>query len=323
MANNQPSRGRTRHRLPGRLRRSVDREPIPSFGETLGQARRARGVSLADVERDTRIPLKYLTALEAQEYGALPGGVYARGVLRGYATYLGLDPEPLLDQFRPARPHDERLVLRPALSPRAGGLGLSWSLLMLVLLGVGVAVLTTYLHGQYVALSESLDVPERPAGRGLLDVPEPLVAPWTPLPRITPTPFLLAVAPPAEEPPPEPPAEAAEATSGPTPGAAAALPPTAVLIPTPPPSPTTAPTPRPAVVVEARVMERSWLQVWADGRQVFAETVPGGNTRTFTANDMLQMRVGNGGGVQVAVNGEQQGRLGASGQAVDVAWGRR
>jgi cytoskeleton protein RodZ len=77
------------------------------------------------------------------------------------------------------------------------------------------------------------------------------------------------------------------------------------------------------VAVEARDVERSWVQVWSDGRQVFAETVAPGTTRTFTANDSLQMRVGNAGGVQVVVNGEPQGRLGASGQAVDVSWGRR
>ena len=66
------------------------------------------------------------------------------------------------------------------------------------------------------------------------------------------------------------------------------------------------------------MVERSWLQVWADGRQVFAEMVAPGTTRVFTANDTLQMRVSNAGGVQVTVNGEPQGRLGASGQAVDV-----
>jgi cytoskeleton protein RodZ len=323
MANNQPARGGTRHRLPHRFGRSVEREPAPSFGEALAQARRTRGLSLEDVERETRIPLKYLAALEEQEYGVLPGGVYARGVLRGYATHLGLDPEPLLEQFRPARPREERTPVRPMLQPTPEGPGLSWPLLLVVLAGIGVALLGTYLHGQYVALSESLDVPERPAGRGLLDVPEPLVAPWTPLPRITPTPFLVVAAPPPEEPPPEPPAEAPEPPPAATPGAVAVAPPTATAVPTPPPPPTTTPTPRPAVVVEARVLERSWLQVWADGNQVFADTVPGGNTRTFTANDLLQMRVGNAGGVQVAVNGEPQGRLGASGQAVDVAWGRR
>jgi hypothetical protein len=92
---------------------------------------------------------------------------------------------------------------------------------------------------------------------------------------------------------------------------------------TPSPAPTATPTPRAAVTVEARVVEPSWLQVWADGRQVFAATVPAGNTRAFTANDTLQMRVSNAGGVQVTVNGEPQGRLGASGQAVDITWGRR
>jgi hypothetical protein len=181
-----------------------------------------------------------------------------------------------------------------------------------------------------------LQVPERPAAGGGLDLPEPLVAPWTPLPRSTPTPFLVAAAPPAEEPPPEAPPDALEPGATPGPGTPTAGTPTAVPgtpaapgagapppTATPLPAPTATPTPRAAVSVEARVAERSWLQVWADGRQVFAETVAPGTTRTFTANDTLQMRVSNAGGVQVTVNGEPQGRLGASGQAVDVTWGRR
>ena len=341
MASTRPPGGGTRHTFSGRFRRPPEREAPPAFGETLRQARRGRGLSLEDAERDTRIPLKYLAALEAQEHGALPGGVYARGLLRAYATYLELDPEPLLADFRPPRPRDDRSTVRPALLPAPEGPPLSWSLLVLVLVALGTALLTAYLYGQYVALSESLQVPERPAARGGLDIPEPLIAPWTPLPRITPTPFLVAAAPPPDEPAAEAPAETPDpgATPGPgtptpapgTPQASPGTPPaggvpsapTPSPTATPVPAPTATPTPRAAVTVEARVLEPSWLQVWADGRQVFAATVPAGNTRAFTANDTLQMRVSNAGGVQVTVNGEPQGRLGASGQAVDITWGRR
>jgi hypothetical protein len=65
------------------------------------------------------------------------------------------------------------------------------------------------------------------------------------------------------------------------------------------------------------------VQVWSDGRQAFADTVAPGTNRTFTANERLQMRVSNAGGVQVVVNGEPQGRLGTPGQPLDVTWGRR
>jgi len=297
-----------------RPRRIPDREPPPqSFGETLRQARRGRDLTLEDAERETRIPLKYLAALEDQDYDPLPSSVYARGVLRTYASFLDLEPEPLLEQFRPPRAREERNPIRPAIPLTAAGSAISWStvggLLLALVVLAGAIALAVYLYGQYVALSDSLQAPEPRSAPGGLDVPEALVAPWTPLPRPTASPV------PTESPAVEEPALAGEA---PTPG-----PGTPAASPTPATSPSATPRPSAAVTVEARVVERTWVQVWSDGRQVFAETVAPGTSRTFTANDSLQMRVGNAGGVQVVVNGEPQGRLGASGQAVDVSWGRR
>jgi cytoskeleton protein RodZ len=318
MARGVPGNGSRPRFGAGRLRRPAEQEPVAvSFGEALRQARRARDLSLQDAERDTRIPQRYLAALEDQEYGPLPSTVYARGVLRAYASYLDLDPEPLLEQFRPPRAREERNPIRPAVPLAGAGSIVSWStlgsLLLAALALAGMVALGAYLYGQYVALNDSLQAPEPRSARGGLDVPDPLVAPWTPLPRPTPSPL-----PTATMPPEDPAAQAAAEAPTPNGGTPAA---------TPSPAPTAAATatPRPsaAVTVEARVVERSWLQVWSDGRQVFAETVAPGTTRTFTASDSLQMRVGNAGGVQVVVNGEPQGRLGASGQAVDVSWGRR
>ncbi len=321
MASNRPPRGGTRHTFgPAGWRRRPPREVPATFGDTLRQARRARGLSLEDAERETRIPFKYLAALENQEYGSLPTLVYARGILRAYARFLELDPDPLVAQFRPPRPRDDHGAIRPALPLAPSGPPLSGSLLVGLLVALGVALLTIYLYGQYAALSDSLQAPERPATAGGLDIPEPLIAPWTPLPLATLPPLLVAAAPPAEE--PAEPAEAPESVETPGPGTPTAVPqPTAT--PTVPPSPTPSPLPRAAVVVEARVTERCYLQVWSDGQQVLAETVEPGTSRAFTANDRLQMRVSNAGAVQVLVNGEPQGRLGTPGQAIDVTWGRR
>lgn len=66
------------------------------LGETLKQARRARGISLEEAERDTRIVRSYLRALEQEEFTALPQPTVARGLLGLYARYLGLDPGEML-----------------------------------------------------------------------------------------------------------------------------------------------------------------------------------------------------------------------------------
>jgi cytoskeletal protein RodZ len=41
-----------------------------------------------------------LEALEREQFGELGGIVYAKGFLRSYAGYLGVDPAPLLEAYR-------------------------------------------------------------------------------------------------------------------------------------------------------------------------------------------------------------------------------
>jgi cytoskeletal protein RodZ len=77
------------------------------------------------------------------------------------------------------------------------------------------------------------------------------------------------------------------------------------------------------LVVDAKVVDRTWMEVWVDGQSVMAETVQSGFTRTFAADQQVRIRVGNAAGVQVAVNGTTQGPLGVRGQAVDAIWGRQ
>jgi hypothetical protein len=85
------------------------------IGAILRQARIRREIELAEVEAATRIRLKYLRAIEAEDWDALPEGVYARGFIRTYASFLGLDGDRLADDYR----HDvERVGGRE--SPEAG-----------------------------------------------------------------------------------------------------------------------------------------------------------------------------------------------------------
>ncbi len=69
------------------------------LGSRLIRAREARGLTLEDAERDTRISRRYLEALEAERFEVIPAPVYARGFLRSYSQYLGEDPRELLHLF--------------------------------------------------------------------------------------------------------------------------------------------------------------------------------------------------------------------------------
>ena len=75
-------------------------DEAPSVGEALSRAREARGLALADVAQQLKFNPRHLEALEANRFQALPGGgTFARGMVRGYARLLKLDPEPLLEQL--------------------------------------------------------------------------------------------------------------------------------------------------------------------------------------------------------------------------------
>lgn len=69
---------------------------MSDLGELLRQARVYKGASLRDAERATRISRTYLEALESEDFAQLPPPAYARGIVKNYAQYLGLDPVAIL-----------------------------------------------------------------------------------------------------------------------------------------------------------------------------------------------------------------------------------
>ena len=71
-------------------------------GALLAERREERGLTLQQASNATRIRVDHLQALEASEPQRIPAAVYARGYLRTYARYLGLDPEPMLAELQPA-----------------------------------------------------------------------------------------------------------------------------------------------------------------------------------------------------------------------------
>lgn len=90
------------------------------LGSLLTRAREGRGLTIEDAERDTRISRRYLMALEAEQFEVVPAPVYARGFLRSYSQYLGLDPQEVLLLFpREDEPEYQRVVDATVPPPRA------------------------------------------------------------------------------------------------------------------------------------------------------------------------------------------------------------
>lgn len=70
------------------------------IGEVLKRTRARLKLDIGRVEDQTKIRAKYLRALENEEWDTLPGPTYVKGFLRTYATYLGLDADALVDEYR-------------------------------------------------------------------------------------------------------------------------------------------------------------------------------------------------------------------------------
>jgi cytoskeleton protein RodZ len=73
------------------------------IGDTLFEARTRRAVDLDEVHAATGIRARYLRAIEEEDWDALPEEFYARSFIRKYAQFLGVDPEPLVEDYRSQR----------------------------------------------------------------------------------------------------------------------------------------------------------------------------------------------------------------------------
>ena len=70
------------------------------IGKVLKQARQEKGYSFEDVEEATKIRIKYLKALEEENFDTLPGYVYTIAFIKSYAKFLGLDGEELAFKYK-------------------------------------------------------------------------------------------------------------------------------------------------------------------------------------------------------------------------------
>ena len=70
-----------------------------TIGQQLKSKREGERLTLEKVFEATRIRIQYLQALETDDLSVLPSSVQARGYLRNYAEFLGLDFEQMLEEM--------------------------------------------------------------------------------------------------------------------------------------------------------------------------------------------------------------------------------
>ncbi len=308
---------------------------MDELGHILREARETKGLTLQEVQTETRISGRYLEALENGDYDRLPTPVHVRGFLRNYARFLGLDPQPLLDRYeygqgkRPKKKSEtftDQQPLAPALKEppadqhffepvnmevnagfnRRGGRPRSDTILRLVIIAGLIGLI--YLAGQrFIPLltgngdgTERLTEDIQGAVQGLLDQS-------TPTPEAQNTPQLA-------------PSEIITSTgrndfvTGGGGGVSTTLP---TSSPTRPPLPATMET----ILLELLISERTWMEITIDGEVVFSGIArPTDPKYEWEANDEAKVLTGNAAGVFVTINGTELGFMGERGEYKEEVW---
>lgn len=291
-----------REQGPVEPRGQTDEQPnVAQIGHELRQARESKGLTLVQVAREIRLDVRYLEALEAGALEHLPGAVFARGYLRSYGRYLGMDPEPLVAVYDRATPRSEPTILRSAPKPRYV-LALQWipwsqlgSAVFVVAALVVAFWLGSVLYGMFGADSIDSggeDVAAPPSGTTLALPPLPSAeesARSLPPPEIMQTP-------------------AADSPGTPLPGPAAPEPPPATApddFTTAPEAAPSSPLPQRRGTLSLEFKEDSWVEVYdATDRRLISRIGKAGETPVFEGVPPFSVVLGFAPGVAVAYNGQ-------------------
>ncbi len=249
-----------------------------TVGAQLRKARRARGVELDKVAQALRIESPSIEALEADRFDAFSAPVFAKGYLKRYADYLGLNPDDLLLRYYQQVGREEMPVVGVSApiklrDDRQVGV---WIVAVLLLLIVALAGLFWWRSGA--------DRPPPPQNSVA-----PLVDPEPPVELVPPQPAEAAAETATEgvlAPPPEAaPAAGNDQLAG---GGAAAQPPAA-----------------PATLsIELAFTEDCWAEVTdGSGARLFYGLGRAGASSRFAATPPVSFLLGNVSGVQVSVDG--------------------
>lgn len=261
---------------------------METVGQRLRQARERLGLSLEEAERTTHIRAQHLAALERDEFQALPSPIQARGFLKNYADYLGLDTDRLLQDYVAApatrRPPASRpaTATRPEIRVRRQG-WFSADLFVAATIALGTLALLVWGGGRLMASLRAAATPAAQSSAFL--IPTPTDAPTA------------TVAPPTAGQP-------LVALELPT--ATATLPPLKL--------------PAGGVSLRLLVVQRAWVRAWADGQPRYQGRAEPGAIIDLSGDRQVEVTTGNGAGLRVTLNGVDLGPMGGLDEALTRIW---
>jgi cytoskeletal protein RodZ len=127
--------------------------PTEPIGSQLQARRKQLRLSLAQIEMETKIRGKFLTALESGQYDSLPNDIYTRGFVQHYANHLGMDGQLVSAAYQAERgAADQAHTGRPQLA-RTRRLVFTGPLLAAFTGLLAIGAIVAYLVWQFTALA--------------------------------------------------------------------------------------------------------------------------------------------------------------------------
>jgi len=319
---------------------------MESPGEYLKRERELRRASLASIFEGTRVPLKYLEAIEADEYETLPHPTFVKGFIKAYCKFLGLDETDAVlryeiymkeryDKPEPSRPSLNRREPKDQPNKEVKVFNNSWAIA--VLAGCALVIIVSYsLYSRHKARLNRLNEAAGQASQAAVTPPPPVPAAPQPVSqeggqgaqdKVDTAPKEAAKTAPKAA--PKDAAIAPKTAPKTTPKDAATAPKTAPKT-TPKDAPKAAPAAQPSDSAdstdsadEAHTLVISatdvvWIKVKIDDGEPFDVVLKKGESVVWKANDSFSLVVGNAGGVSLVYDGEKLSNLGKQGEVVTL-----
>ncbi len=285
-----------------------------SIGQTLRSGREERGLTPEQAAFQSKVPLRLLQALEADDYRLLPDAAYLLRFLHEYARLLKLDPSVLEVEFRQAirRPVGTSLALAPATAPPPP---IPWKQLLwtaaailvitpLVFIALSLASKRAAHRPVPAPVNERVVEEPAPLGERFAEEPVPGDGEGSALVERFLTWSPETGHPEGAPPQDETPAHLSKSQEPPAPAP--------VAVPAAPREVR----PSRRYLLTAHALEPTWMAVRADGGQERQVLLQKGQTARFVSDAGFVVTVGNAGGVDLRLNGQVVPALGASGQVV-------
>jgi cytoskeleton protein RodZ len=296
-------------------------------GETLRRERLKRNLELPQISQELKISARLLQAMEDDQWEKLPGGIFAKGFVRQYASLLGLDAEDLAGQVQriltpvaeiPQSEGKSKPTVAPIQVPKmdewqtVGDKRFRWSGSLVSAVLVVVAMLVCSAVYAWLQRPKSLSTTAQaspPAQTSPVPIPPPvqpaLTAAATTLEGSSAAPSQAAGQQPVETKPGEPKPVEPKPLDAKTLGARPAPAPVAKAA---------TPNPDATVRVEITADETVWILARADGKYAFSATMDAHTSRTVEGVKDVVLRLGNAGAVTLSLNGKPIGPGGPKGQ---------